>query len=183
MQTSVTIHVFQGERPMAGDNTSLGEFNLEGLPPAPRGVPKIEVTFDIDSNGIVKVSAKDLGTGRQQEIAIKVASGLSEKEVKRMIDDAEAHAEEDKKKREFQEVVNQADILMYSTEATLKDFAERFSASDLAEIKHALVDVKTARNAEERNLEAVREATANLQTIMHRFAELMYSAPDSGEIG
>jgi molecular chaperone DnaK len=179
-QPAVSVHVLQGERELSKDNRTLGRFDLVGIPPAPRGVPQIEVTFDIDSNGIVKVSAKDLGTGRQQEIAIKVASGLSEKEIQRMVEDAEKHAEDDKKKREVQEVVNQADILLYSTEATLKDFAERFSAADLEQIKAAVVDVRAARNAESRDLDAIRQATANLQTIMHRFAELMYSAPDSG---
>jgi molecular chaperone DnaK len=179
-QPAVSVHVLQGERELSRDNRTLGRFDLVGLPPAPRGVPQIEVTFDIDANGIVKVSAKDLGTGRQQEIAIKVASGLSEKEIERMVEDAVTHAEDDKKKREVQEVVNQADILLYSTEATLKDFAERFSEPDLEQIKAAIVDVRAARNAEERDLEAIRQATAALQTIMHRFAELMYSAPDSG---
>jgi molecular chaperone DnaK len=179
-QPAVSVHVLQGERELSKDNRTLGRFDLVGLPPAPRGVPQIEVTFDIDANGIVKVSAKDLGTGRQQEIAIKVASGLSEKEIERMVEDAVTHAEDDKKKREVQEVVNQADILLYSTEATLKDFAERFSEPDLEQIKAAIVDVRAARNAEERDLEAIRQATAALQTIMHRFAELMYSAPDSG---
>jgi molecular chaperone DnaK len=179
-QPAVSVHVLQGERELSRDNRTLGRFDLVGLPPAPRGVPQIEVTFDIDANGIVKVSAKDLGTGRQQEIAIKVASGLSEKEIERMVEDAVTHAEDDKKKREVQEVINQADILLYSTEATLKDFAERFSEPDLEQIKAAIVDVRAARNAEERDLEAIRQATAALQTIMHRFAELMYSAPDSG---
>ena len=178
-QPAVSVHVLQGERELSRDNRTLGRFDLVGIPPAPRGVPQIEVTFDIDANGIVKVSAKDLGTGRQQEIAIKVASGLSEKEIQRMVDDAEQHAEEDKKKREIQEVVNSADILLYSTEATLKDFAERFSKQDLEQIKEAVIDVRAARNADTRDLEAIRQATAHLQTIMHRFAELMYSAPDN----
>jgi molecular chaperone DnaK len=179
-QPAVSVHVLQGERELSKDNRTLGRFDLVGIPPAPRGVPQIEVTFDIDANGIVKVSAKDLGTGRQQEIAIKVASGLSEKEIQKMVEDAEKHAEEDQKKRQVQEVVNQADILLYSTEATLKDYAERFSAPDLEQIKSAMVDVRVVRNADDRDLEAIRQATANLQTIMHRFAELMYSAPDSG---
>jgi molecular chaperone DnaK len=127
------------------------------------------------------VSAKDLGTGRQQQIAIKVASGLSEAEIKRMVDDAEKYADEDKKKREFQEAVNQAEILVYSTEQTLKDFAERFQARDLEEIKAAIADVRGARAAGNRDLAALKQATGNLQSIMHRFAELMYSAPDAGE--
>ncbi len=181
-QPAVSVHVLQGERELAKDNRTLGRFDLIGIPPAPRGVPQIEVTFDIDANGIVKVSAKDMGTGRQQQIAIKVASGLTEKEIARMVEEAERHAEDDKKKREAQEIVNQADILLYSTEATLKDFSDRFSKSDLEEIKSAIEDVKSARNNETRDLDAIRSATAQLQTIMHRFAELMYSAPGSDDL-
>jgi molecular chaperone DnaK len=180
-QPAVSVHVLQGERELSKDNRTLGRFDLVGIPPAPRGVPQIEVTFDIDANGIVKVSAKDLGTGRQQQIAIKVASGLSEAEIKRMVDDAEKYADEDKKKREFQEAVNQAEILVYSTEQTLKDFAERFQARDLEEIKAAIADVRGARASGNRDLAALKQATGNLQSIMHRFAELMYSAPDAGE--
>jgi molecular chaperone DnaK len=180
-QPAVSVHVLQGEREISKDNRTLGRFDLVGIPPAPRGVPQIEVTFDIDANGIVQVSAKDLGTGRKQQIAIKVASGLSEGEIKRMIEDAERHADEDKLKRVFTEAVNQAEILLYSTEQTLRDFAERFSARDLEEIHNAIVDVKVARNAEEKSVEQINAATGRLQTVMHRFAELMYSAPDSGE--
>lgn len=180
-QPAVSVHVLQGERELSKDNRTLGRFDLVGIPPAPRGVPQIEVTFDIDANGIVKVSAKDLGTGRQQQIAIKVASGLSEGEIKRMVDDAEKYADEDKKKREFTEVVNAAEILLYSTEQTLKDYAERFGARDLEEIKNAIADVHTARNAAGKDATALSQATARLQSIMHRFAEVMYSAPDTGE--
>ncbi len=182
-QPAVSVHVLQGERELSRDNRTLGRFDLVGIPPAPRGVPQIEVTFDIDANGIVQVSAKDLGTGRKQQIAIKVASGLSEAEIKRMIEDAEKHAEEDKRKRVFTEAVNQAEILLYSTEQTLRDFAERFSARDLEEIHNAIADVRVARNSEDKNVEQINAATGRLQTIMHRFAELMYSAPDSGHLG
>ena len=180
-QPAVSVHVLQGERELSKDNRTLGRFDLVGIPPAPRGVPQIEVTFDIDSNGIVNVSAKDLGTGRKQQIAIKVASGLSEAEIKRMVDDAERFAEEDKKKRLFTEAVNQAEILLYSTEQTLRDFAERFSARDLEDIHNAIADVRVARNAEEKEIDEIRNATGRLQSIMHRFAELMYSAPDSNQ--
>jgi molecular chaperone DnaK len=180
-QPAVSVHVLQGERELSRDNRTLGRFDLVGIPPAPRGVPQIEVTFDIDANGIVNVSAKDLGTQRKQQIAIKVASGLSEGEIKRMVDDAERFAEEDKKKRLFTEAVNQAEILLYSTEQTLRDFAERFSARDLEEIHNAIADVRVARNAEEKNIDDISGATGRLQTIMHRFAELMYSAPDSNQ--
>jgi molecular chaperone DnaK len=180
-QPAVSVHVLQGERELSKDNRTLGRFDLVGIPPAPRGVPQIEVTFDIDANGIVQVSAKDLGTGRKQQIAIKVASGLSEGEIKRMIEDAEKHADEDKRKRLFTEAVNQAEILLYSTEQTLRDFAERFSARDLEEIHNAIADVRVARNADDKDVDAINGATARLQTVMHRFAELMYSAPDSGQ--
>jgi molecular chaperone DnaK len=180
-QPAVSVHVLQGERELSKDNRTLGRFDLVGIPPAPRGVPQIEVTFDIDSNGIVKVSAKDLGTGRQQQIAIKVASGLTESEIKRMVDDAERFADEDKKKRKFTEAVNQAEILLYSTEQTLKDFAERFSARDLEEIHSAIADLRVVRNSEARDVDQINQATGRLQAIMHRFAELMYSTPDSSE--
>jgi len=180
-QPAVSVHVLQGERELSKDNRTLGRFDLVGIPPAPRGVPQIEVTFDIDANGIVNVSAKDLGTQRKQQIAIKVASGLSEGEIKRMVDDAERFAEEDKKKRLFTEAVNQAEILLYSTEQTLRDFAERFSARDLEEIHNAIADVRVARNSEDKNIDDISGATGRLQTIMHRFAELMYSAPDSNQ--
>jgi molecular chaperone DnaK len=180
-QPAVSVHVLQGERELSKDNRTLGRFDLVGIPPAPRGVPQIEVTFDIDANGIVNVSAKDLGTGRQQQIAIKVASGISEAEIKRMVEDAVKYADEDKKKREFQEAVNQAEILVYSTEQTLKDFAERFQARDLEEIKSAIADVRGARVGDSRDVTALKQATGRLQSIMHRFAELMYSAPDAGD--
>ncbi len=180
-QPAVSVHVLQGERELSKDNRTLGRFDLVGIPPAPRGVPQIEVTFDIDANGIVKVSAKDLGTGRQQEIAIKVASGISEAEIKRMVEEAEKYAEEDAKKREFQEVVNQAEILVYSTEQTLRDYAERFQARDLEAIKACVANVRAVRASDERDVVAIRQATGQLQAIMHRFAEVMYTAPDSGE--
>jgi molecular chaperone DnaK len=180
-QPAVSVHVLQGERELSKDNRTLGRFDLVGIPPAPRGVPQIEVTFDIDANGIVNVSAKDLGTGRQQQIAIKVASGISEAEIKRMVEDAVKYADEDKKKREFQEAVNQAEILVYSTEQTLKDFAERFQARDLEEIKSAIADVRGARMGDARDVTELKQATGRLQSIMHRFAELMYSAPDAGD--
>ena len=180
-QPAVSVHVLQGERELSKDNRTLGRFDLVGIPPAPRGVPQIEVTFDIDANGIVKVSAKDLGTGRQQEIAIKVASGISEAEIKRMVEEAEKYAEEDAKKREFQEAVNQAEILVYSTEQTLKDYAERFQARDLDAIKACIANVRAVRASDERDVVAIRQATGQLQAIMHRFAEVMYTAPDSGD--
>ena len=125
-QTAVSIHVLQGEREMAADNKTLGRFELVGIPPAPRGVPQIEVTFDIDANGIVHVTAKDLGTGKEQSIQITASSGLSKDEIEKMLKDAEAHAEDDKKKRELVEARNQADTLIYSTESSLKTWARKW---------------------------------------------------------
>jgi molecular chaperone DnaK len=180
-QPAVSVHVLQGEREMSKDNRTLGRFDLVGIPPAPRGVPQIEVMFDIDANGIVHVSAKDLGTGRKQEIAIKTASGLSEGEIKRMVDDAVKYAEEDQKKREFSEVLNAAEILLYSTEQTIRDFAEKFNPSDIAEIKAAMDALEDAKEDASRDSESLKQATGTLQAIMHKFAELMYSAPDSTE--
>jgi molecular chaperone DnaK len=178
-QPAVSVHVLQGEREMAKDNRTLGRFDLVGIPPAPRGVPQIEVSFDIDANGIVQVSAKDLGTGRSQEIAIKSASGLNESEINSMIEDAAKFAEEDKTKREYSECLNEAEILLYSTEQTIKDFADKFSDSDLAEIQLAMEELREAKDTGDRDTESLKVATGHLQAIMHKFAELMYSAPDS----
>src|SRR2546430_6774879 len=129
-QTAVTIRVFQGEREMAGDNKMLGQFDLVGIPPAPRGVPQVEVTFDIDANGIVNVSARDKATGKEQQIRIQASGGLNEADIERMVKDAEVHAEEDKKRRELVEAKNQADGLIHTAEKTLKDNADKIGASD-----------------------------------------------------
>ncbi len=179
-QPAVSVHVLQGEREMSKDNRTLGRFDLVGIPPAPRGVPQIEVSFDIDANGIVHVSARDLGTGKHQRIEIKQASGLSTAEVDRMVQDAEKYLEEDKAKRAFSQTVNEGEILLYSTEQTIKDFAEKFSRSDIAEIKEAMENLRKVKTSSTRNLDELKQATQRLQTIMHRFAELMYSAPDAG---
>lgn len=180
-QPAVSVHVLQGEREMAKDNRTLGRFDLVGIPPAPRGVPQIEVTFDIDANGIVNVSAKDLGTGRQQEISVKSSSGLNESEIKRMVDEAEKFAEEDRVKREYSECLNEAEILLYSTEQTIKDFADKFTDSDLDEIHAAMEELREAKDTDSRDTETLKIATGRLQAIMHKFAELMYSAPESGD--
>ena len=141
-QGAVTIHVLQGERQRAADNKSLGQFNLEGIPPAPRGMPQIEVTFDIDANGILNVSAKDKATGKEQKIVIKASSGLNEDEIKRMVRDAEAHAEEDRKFRELVESRNKADALLHSTEKALKDLGDKVQPADRANIESAMADLK-----------------------------------------
>ncbi len=135
-QTQVEVHVLQGEREMARDNRTLGRFHLIGIPPAPRGMPQIEVTFDIDANGIVNVSAKDLGTGKEQKITITSSSGLAEDEIKRMVNDAEAHADEDKKRRAAVEARNRLDGLVYSVEKTLDENKEKLSAAELGERQH-----------------------------------------------
>jgi molecular chaperone DnaK len=151
-QGAVTIHVLQGERQRASDNKSLGQFNLEGIPPAPRGMPQIEVTFDIDANGILNVSAKDKATSKEQKIVIKASSGLSEDEIKRMVGDAESHAEEDRKFRELVESRNKADALVHTTEKTLKDLGEKVSAADRANIEAALSDLKRALGGDDKDV-------------------------------
>jgi len=143
-QTAVTIHVLQGERQKAGDNKSLGRFDLSDLPPAPRGMPQVEVTFDIDANGILHVSAKDKATGREQKIVIKASSGLSEDEIKRMVSDAEVHAEEDRKFRELVETRNKADGLLHATEKSLADLGDKVDAAERARVESALADLRTA---------------------------------------
>ncbi len=181
-QPAVSVHVLQGEREMSKDNRTLGRFDLVGIPPAPRGVPQIEVSFDIDANGIVHVSARDLGTGKKQQIEIKQASGLSGGEIERMVTDAEKYVEEDKKKREFSQTLNEAEILLYSTEQTIADFSEKFTKGDLAEIKEAMEELSKVKDAKDRDQDELRQATEKLQTIMHRFAELMYNAPNLSDM-
>ena len=178
-QPAVSVHVLQGEREMAKDNRTLGRFDLVGIPPAPRGVPQIEVSFDIDANGIVHVSARDLGTGKRQQIEIKQSSGLSAGEIERMLQDAEKYSAEDAAKKAFSTTLNEAEILYYSTEQTIKDFADKFSQADLKEIEAAMKQLSEVKDSNERDVDKLKSATAKLQTIMHKFAELMYSAPDS----
>jgi molecular chaperone DnaK len=171
-QTAVTIRVFQGEREMANDNKLLGQFDLVGLPPAPRGMPQIEVTFDIDANGIVHVSAKDMATQKEQSIQITASSGLSKEEVERLVKDAEAHTEEDKKKRELVELKNQADTLMYSTEKNLSEHGDKIDEEEKTNITTAIDALKKA--LEESELEALKTAMQNLTTASHKLAEEMY---------
>jgi molecular chaperone DnaK len=151
-QGAVTIHVLQGERQRASDNKSLGQFNLEGIPPAPRGMPQIEVTFDIDANGILNVQAKDKATGKEQKIVIKASSGLNEDEIKRMVRDAESHAEEDRKFRELVESRNKADALLHQTEKALKDLGDKVQPSDRANIESAMADLKRVINDDDKNV-------------------------------
>ncbi|MDI6713210.1 MAG: molecular chaperone DnaK [Anaerosomatales bacterium] len=177
-QTSVEIHVLQGEREMAADNKTLGRFHLTNIPPAPRGVPQIEVTFDIDANGIVNVSAKDLGTGQEQKITITGSTALSDEEVERMVREAEAHAEEDRRKREEAEVRNNADTLVYATEKSLKDLGDKVPADTKSACEDAIADVKKA--LEGSDLDAIRSATERLQQASYKLAEIVYQQSQAG---
>jgi molecular chaperone DnaK len=171
-QTTVDIHVLQGEREFARDNRTLGRFQLTDLPPAPRGVPQIEVAFDIDANGILNVSAKDLGTGKQQSIEIKSSSGLSDEEVERMTKEAESHAEEDKKKREVVDLKNQADQLIYSTEKTLKEHGDKVSAETRGNIENAVNNLKEAIKGE--NADAIKKAIDKLGAAGQELGKVLY---------
>ena len=172
-QTSVEINVLQGERPLARENKSLGKFNLTGIPAARRGVPQIEVTFDIDANGIVKVTAKDKGTGKQQQITISGSTALSDDEVERMVRDAESHAEEDKAKKDEIEVRNQTDSLAYSTEQTLNELGDKVPADTKADVEAALAEAKRA--LEGSDVEAIKAASERLQQAGYKLAEIVYS--------
>ncbi|OGP49288.1 MAG: molecular chaperone DnaK [Deltaproteobacteria bacterium RBG_13_43_22] len=172
-QPAVSIHVLQGEREMAADNKTLGRFELTGIPPAPRGLPQIEVTFDIDANGIVHVSAKDLGTGKEQSIKITASSGLSEEEIKRLVKDAEMHSEEDKKKKELAEARNHADTLIYSTEKTVKDLGDKVESSLKSDIDSAIERLKKAM--ESSDADEIKRLSDELTQTSHKLAEKMYS--------
>ena len=172
-QTSVEINVLQGERELARDNKSLGKFQLTGIPAARRGVPQIEVTFDIDANGIVKVSAKDKGTGKEQSITISGSTALSDEEVDRMVKDAESHAEEDKRQKEEVEVRNQTDSLAYSTEQTLADLGDKVSGDVKSEAESAIADAKTA--LEGTDVDAIKAAGEKLQEVSYKLAQLVYA--------
>ena len=171
-QPAVSIHVLQGERDMAAYNRTIGRFDLVGIPPAPRGVPQIEVTFDIDANGILHVSAKDLGTGKEQKIRIEASSGLSESEIERMVQDAKAHESEDKKRREEVEVKNQADTLVYTTEKMLKENSDKISEDDKKRVQSAVDDLK--RKIEGGNVDEIRKGMDALTQASHKISEAMY---------
>jgi molecular chaperone DnaK len=171
-QTTVDIHVLQGEREFARDNRTLGRFQLADIPPAPRGIPQIEVTFDIDANGILNVSAKDLGTGKQQSIQIKSSSGLSEQEIEKMTKDAEAHSAEDKKRREVIDLKNQADQLVYSTEKTLKEHGEKVSAETRGKIESAVNNLKEVVKGQD--ADAIKKAIENLSSAGQELGKVLY---------
>ena len=172
-QTAVSIHVLQGEREMAGDNRTLGRFDLVGILPAPRGIPQIEVTFDIDANGIVNVSAKDLATGKQQQIRIEASSALSEEDIERMVNEAKAHVEEDKRRRHEAEVRNNADTLAYSTEKLLKEQGDKISAEDKTRTEEAIAKLRKA--LEGGDISAIEQASEEVTQASHKIAEVMYS--------
>jgi molecular chaperone DnaK len=173
-QSAVTIRVFQGEREMAADNKALGQFDLVGIPPAPRGVPQIEVTFDIDANGIVNVSAKDKGTGKEHQIRIQASGGLSDADIEKMVKDAEANAENDKKRREAVESKNQAEALIHSTEKSLKEYGEKVSAEDKQAIETALAELKSATEGDD--VEAIKAKTQTLAEVSMKLGQAMYEA-------
>ncbi len=180
-QPAVSIHVLQGERPMAADNRTLGRFELVGIPPAPRGMPQIEVTFDIDANGIVHVAAKDLGTGKEQSIKITASSGLSEEEIQKLVREAEAHAGEDKKKKDLIEARNQADAMAYSVEKNIKEFGDKIGAAEKTRIEEAIAKVKKAIEGDD--LEAIKAAQEELTTASHKLAEAMYAQSTQQQAG
>jgi molecular chaperone DnaK len=177
-QPGVEIHVLQGERDMARDNRTLGKFNLSGIPSAPRGVPQIEVTFDIDANGIVNVSAKDLGTGKEQKITITASSGLNKEDIEKMVGEAESHAEEDKRKREEIEVRNQADTLTYNTEKILNENKEKLSAEDVKAVEDAIKETREAIDSN--NTALIKEKMEALNKASHKLAETMYQKASAG---
>jgi molecular chaperone DnaK len=180
-QNAVTIRVFQGEREMAADNKLLGQFDLVGIPPAPRGVPQIEVTFDIDANGIVNVSATDKATGKEQSIRIQASGGLTEADINRMVKEAEAHAEEDKKRRELVEVKNQAEALVHSTERMLKDYGDKVPAGDKSLVETAVAELKTAIQGEDRD--TIKVKTDALAQASMKLGEAMYQASQGQAAG
>jgi len=176
-QTSVEVHVLQGERPMAAQNRTLGKFHLTGLPPAPRGVPQIEVTFDIDANGILNVTAKDTATGKDQKITITSSSGLSKEEVERMAKEADAHSTEDKAKREEIEAKNQLDSMVYQMEKMLRESGDKISGSDRGDVENAIADAKKAlESGDKAGMDRAREV---LTQASHKLAEQMYKAAGS----
>jgi molecular chaperone DnaK len=171
-QTNVEVHVLQGERPLARDNRTLGQFHLVGLPPAPRGVPQIEVAFDIDANGIVNVTAKDMATGKEQKITISGSSGLSKDDVDRMVKEAKSHASEDQARRDLIDARNQADSLAYQVEKTVNENRGKIAVGDLSKVEAAVAEVR--RVAQTDDVAAIKKATEDLQHASHAIAEQLY---------
>jgi molecular chaperone DnaK len=171
-QTSVEIHVLQGERPMAAGNKTLGRFMLDGIPPAPRGIPQIEVSFDIDANGIVNVSAKDLGTGREQKVTITASSGLSDEEIEKMIKESQKHAEEDRKFKELAEARNQADSLIYSTEKTIRELGDKVDSGTKDKVDKAIQELKDASSGSDTG--RIKDASEKLSSLLHELSTKLY---------
>ncbi|MCQ3944969.1 MAG: molecular chaperone DnaK, partial [bacterium] len=182
-QPQVEINVLQGERPMAADNKSLGRFVLDGIAPAPRGVPQIEVTFDIDASGILHVSAKDKGTGKEQKISIQNATNLSDDEIEKMKKEAELHAEEDKKKKELVEKKNEADSLIFQTEKTLKDAGDKITEDEKKEIEEAVKALKEAKDKEDATVESIDEAFKKASESLSKYGERLYKAASEAQQG
>jgi molecular chaperone DnaK len=182
-QPAVSIHVLQGEREMAEYNKTLGRFELVGIPPAPRGVPQIEVTFDIDANGIVHVSAKDLGTGKEQSIQITASSGLSKEEIEKLVKEAEVHADEDKKKKELVEARNQADNLIYQTEKSLKELGDKVDSATKTNVENIVEKLKKTMEGDD--AQEIQKVSEELMQTSHKLAEAMYAkaSGDSGQAG
>ncbi len=180
-QSAVTIRVFQGEREMAADNKILGQFDLVGIPPAPRGVPQIEVTFDIDANGIVNVSAKDKGTGKEHQIRIQASGGLSDADIEKMVKDAEANAEADKKRRDAVEAKNQGESLLHSSEKSLKEYGDKVSAEDKQAIEGAIAALKTSLEGDD--AEDIKAKTQVLAEASMKLGQAMYEAAQAAEEG
>src|SRR5947208_1625681 len=181
-QTNVEVHVLQGERPLARDNRTLGKFQLVGLPPAPRGVPQVEVSFDIDANGIVNVAAKDMATGKEQKITISGASGLSKDDVNRMVKEAQSHASEDQARRDLIDARNQADSLAYQVEKTVNENRDKVAVGDLSRIEAAIAEVRKAAQGDD--LAAIKRTMDDLQRASHAMAEQLYrgsQAPQGSE--
>jgi molecular chaperone DnaK len=178
-QPAVSIHVLQGEREMAANNKTLGRFELVGIPPAPRGVPQIEVTFDIDANGIVNVSAKDKATNKEQSIQITASSGLSKEEIDNLVKDAELHAEEDRKKRELVEARNSADALVYSTEKSIHDLGDKVDSATKRKVEDATAALKKAMEGDDVN--EIKRRSEELTQASHKLAETMYQQASAGD--
>jgi molecular chaperone DnaK len=180
-QTAVTIRVFQGEREMAGDNKMLGQFDLVGIPPAPRGVPQVEVTFDIDANGIVNVSARDKATGKEQQIRIQASGGLNEADIERMVKDAEAHAEEDKRRKAIVEAKNHGEALVHATEKALAEHGSKVGEAERSAIENAMADLREAVKGDD--VEAIRAKTNVLAQASMKLGEAMYAQAQAGAAG
>jgi molecular chaperone DnaK len=178
-QTAVDVKVYQGERPLAADNMLLGQFRLEGIPPAPRGVPQVEVTFDIDANGILNVGARDKATGKEQKITITASTNLSKQDVERLVKEAERHAQEDRRRREVVEARNQADALIYQVEKSLRELGERVPQTDRSRIEAQVSDLRQAMSGDD--LGRIRQLTEALQQMMHTLGQQAYAAQSQSQ--